>query len=144
VAELTSAQFPLDDQVAVTGLAVNPVTDFGGAGGVGEILWGTFTDSEGFRQGGGTPNRSGLFFILISDPPGVGFPVTIEGTGLFATSTSSSPGGVAVDDDGNLYWHLADLIQFTGGRIVKVWDIEGDRLPDIGFPNYSGTSPTFG
>ena len=27
--------------------------------------------------------------------------------------------GVAVDDDGSLYFHLVDLIQFTGGAIFK-------------------------
>ncbi len=144
VAALTSASFPLDDQIAVTGLAVNPAVDFGGPGGTGEVLWGTFTDSEGFSQGGGTPNRSGLFFILIDDTPDVGFPITLLGTGMLAVSTSSSPGGVAVDDNGDLYWHLADLIQFTGGRIVTAWDVDGDRLPDIGFAEYSGKSTTFG
>ena len=136
-------QFPLDDQVTITGLAVSPVVDFGV--GASEILWGSFTDSEGFGQGGGgRPNRSGLFFILIQDTPGVGFPVTIDGPGLFGTSSQSSPGGVAVDDDGNVYWHLADLIQFTTATIFKIFDADGDRIPDIAFVPYtqSATGPS--
>ena len=138
------ATFNLDDQVTVTGLAVSPVVDYAGGPTAQEILWGTFTDSEGFRQGTGALQRSGLFFILIQDTPGVGFPITIDGTGMFATSTQSSLGGVAVDDNGDVYWHLADLVTLTAGRIVKTWDVDGDRIPDIGFANYSGISPLFG
>ena len=74
--------FPLDDQITITGLAVNPAADFAGTATAGEILWGTFTDSEGFRQGSGTTVfRGGLFFILLEDTPSLGFPVTITGPG---------------------------------------------------------------
>ena len=143
--------FPLDDQVTITGLAVNPVADFG-LGAAGEILWGTFTDTEGFSVGGGsTVSRSGLFFILLEDTPGVGFPVTITGPALFATSSQSALGGVAVDDDGNVYFHLADLIRFTNATIFKIFDADGDRFPDIAFvpytqsPNVANTpTPLFG
>ena len=99
VAALTSAQFPLDDQIAVTGLAVNPAVDFGA--GISEVLWGTFTDSEGFRQGGGTPQRSGLFFILIGDTPDVGFPITIFGTGMFGVCSMRKVIGLLVEMPGN-------------------------------------------
>ncbi|HZM90937.1 MAG TPA: hypothetical protein VFF31_30735, partial [Blastocatellia bacterium] len=134
----TQLSIPGDDQVTITGLAVSPVVDFGG-GTAGEILWGTFTDSEGFLVGGNTVRRSALFFILLEDTPGVGFPVTISGPGVFGFSSLSSPGGVAVDDDGNVYWHLADLIQFTTATIFKIFDVNGDRIPDIAFVPYTQT-----
>src|SRR5262249_34071569 len=31
--------------------------------------------------------------------------------------------GVSVDDDGSLYYHLVDLIQFTGGAIFKATEL---------------------
>src|SRR5262249_30677339 len=138
-------QFLLDDQVTVTGLAVNPAADFLGTGIPGEVLWGSFTDSEGFKIGGNSIFRSGLFFVLIDDTPDVAFPITIQGTGLFAASANSSIGGVAVDDHGDIYWSQADLVQFSGGRILKAFDFDGDRFPDTPFFTvYSGQSPTFG
>src|ERR1044072_8873291 len=38
--------------------------------------------------------------------------------------------GVAVDDDGSLYFHLVDLIQFTGGAIFKAAPIP--HVPGVG------------
>ena len=140
---LASTQFKLDDQVTITGLAVNPVAEFAGPGQAGEILWGSFTDSEGFQSGSSNNvNRSGLFAILLQDIPDVGFPVTVFDPFLVSVSNRSSPGGVAVDDNGDVYWHLADLVQLSGGFIVKTWDIDGDRFPDIGFSQWTGVPTT--
>jgi hypothetical protein len=90
-----------------------------------------------------------------------------------AYSTFANLAGVAVDDDGSVYFQQVDLSQFTGGNIVKVTDIGADQDrssatngiitlttldPPNGvygtasgpisqvnrFTNFSGTSTTFG
>ncbi|MBX7245437.1 MAG: hypothetical protein K1X53_08055 [Candidatus Sumerlaeaceae bacterium] len=134
-----------DDQIVITGVAVNPVADHTAfsnvngaftefAGKVGEMLYVSFWDTgSGFRlAGNNTPIRSGLLAFPILDevtttsaavpaiqsPPG--FPITVGGSFAVIFSTFSNPGGIAVDDDGSVYFHQADLIQFTGGNIVKI------------------------
>src|SRR6185369_9987797 len=117
-----------DDQVTITGLAVNPVADLtsfanvnasfaGFAGVTGEILYVTYTDTEsGLRlTANNTPVRSGLLAFPISDavspaalPPGIlsgaGFPITVGGAFGVAFSVFSNIAGVAVDDDGSVYF----------------------------------------
>jgi hypothetical protein len=140
---LLTSPFPPDDEVTITGLAVSPVVDVG-LPSAAEVLWGTFTDSEGVISGTNI-FRSVLFFVLITDDPDVAFPITIQGTGVFSLSTSSSVGGVAVDDNGDVYWSVADLLGGpNAGRILKAWDLDSDRFPDFGFAVYSGNSTTFG
>jgi uncharacterized repeat protein (TIGR01451 family) len=133
-----------DDQVVVTGLCVSPVVDlssFANVNGsfapfnaqIGEILYVTFWDTgSGFRlAGGSTPIRSGVLAFPIADiasaaaaPPGIqsplGFPVQVGGSFGVVYSTFSNLAGCAVDDDGSLYFHQADLQQKTGGNIVKM------------------------
>ncbi|MEW6131014.1 MAG: hypothetical protein AB1757_28545, partial [Acidobacteriota bacterium] len=141
-----------DDQVTITGLAVNPVADLGSFGNVngayagnfgggapgttgvtGEILYVSFYDSEGGLRlsSNNTLVRSGVLAFPISDavspavaPPGnisdVGFPVTVGGSFGVAFSVFGSVAGVACDDDGSVYFHQVDLVQFTGGNIVKI------------------------
>jgi hypothetical protein len=137
-----------DDQVVITGLAVNPVSDLSSFyrvngnfsdfdGQIGELLLVTFWDT-----GGGlrlTANnqliRSGVLAFPIADkvsppknPPGVqsaaGFPVTVGGSFGVVFSTFSNLAGIAVDDDGNAYFQQVDLINFSGGNIVKITSVD--------------------
>ena len=135
-----------DDQIVVTGLAVNPVADLTSfatvnpafssfAGLTGEILYVAFTDTgSGFRlTGSNTPVRSGLLAFPVADivsapatPPAIqspaGFPVQVGGAFGVAFSVFSNIAGCTVDDDGSIYFQQVDLSQFTGGNIVKVTD----------------------
>ncbi|HXI91470.1 MAG TPA: hypothetical protein VNO24_15750, partial [Blastocatellia bacterium] len=170
-----------DDQVTVTGLAVNPVADLGSFGNVngsyvsafgggapgtsgvtGEILYVSYYDSEGGLRltANNTLVRSGVLAFPISDlvspaaaPPGVisgaGFPVTVGGAFGVAFSVFANVAGVAVDDDGSVYFQNVDLIQFTGANIVKITSQDDvawqDRsLATNGFPTITTLTPTNG
>ena len=186
-----------DSHIVITGLAVSPVSDLTSfanvngafapfAGKIGEILYVTYWDTGGgFRQAGnGLIVRSGLLAFPIADvpspaaaPPGVlssaGYPVTVGGSFGVAFSIFSNLAGVAVDDDGSVYFHQVDLQQFTGANIVKLTVVGANQTrsaatngfltfttlnPANGqygtasgpaeqvnrFTNYSGTSTTFG
>jgi hypothetical protein len=133
-----------DDQIVVTGLAVSPVADLTSfanvngnfapfAGQVGEILYVTFTDTTGaFRAtSSGALVRSGVLAFPVADitspaatPPGIisptGFPVQVGGAFGVAFSIYSNMTGVAVDDDGSVYFQQTDLINLTGANIVKI------------------------
>ncbi len=142
-----------DDQVIVTGLAVNPVADLtsfadvngsylGFAGQTGEILYVTYLDTRGLRLAvNNTIVRGGLLAIPIADvvspapaPPGVdsplGFPVTVGGAFGVAFTVFSPFGGLAVDDDGSAYFAQADLIQRSGANIVKVASLDDAMSQD--------------
>ena len=133
-----------DDEVAITGLAVEPAADLTSfanvngsyasyAGRVGEILYVSFTDNGGgFRL---TSNnqlvRSGLLAFPVADitsgvttAPGIisptSFPVQVGGSFGVFFSKFANPGGIAVDDNGDVYFHQADLINYTGGNIVEL------------------------
>ena len=162
-----------DDQITVTGLAVNPVADLTSfanvngsyapfAGVTGEILYVTYTDSEsGLRlNANGTLVRSGLLAFPVADfvspataAPGVitgaGFPVTVGGAFGVAFSQFSNIAGVSVDDDGSAYFQQVDLVQFTGANIVKVSSMDSatnqDRsLAVSAFPTFTTLNPTGG
>jgi hypothetical protein len=170
-----------DDQVTVTGLAVNPVADLGSFGNVngayipnfgggapgtpgvtGEILYVSYYDSEsGLRLlANNTLVRSGVLAFPVSDAispalaapgnvTGVGFPVTVGGAFGVAFSVFANEAGVAVDDDGSVYFQQVDLIQFTGGNIVKIASQDDvawqDRsLATSGFDTLSTLNPTNG
>jgi hypothetical protein len=186
-----------DDQIAITGLAVSPVADLTSyanvngayapyAGLTGEILYVTYHDTgSGLRlAANNTIVRSGLLAFPIADVvsaamavPGIitdtGFPVQVGGAFGVAFSVFGNVAGCAVDDDGNVYFHQVDLIQFTGANIVKVTDTGADQDRSLAvsgiitlttlnpaggvygatsgpvtqvnrFTNYSGTSTTFG
>jgi hypothetical protein len=135
-----------DDQITITGLAVNPVADLtsfpnvNGAytpfvGQIGEILYVTYHDSEGGLRLAinNTPVRSGLLAFPIADlisgapaAPGTiapaGFPVTVGAAFGVAFSIFANVAGCAVDDDGSIYFHQVDLVQLSGANIVKVTD----------------------
>jgi len=160
-----------DDQVTITGLAVNPVADltsFPNVNGaytpflnqVGEILYVTYTDSEsGLRLAvNNTPVRSGLLAFPIADlisgapaAPGTiapaGFPVTVGAAFGVAFSVFSNVAGCAVDDDGSIYFQQVDLVQFTGANIVKVTDTGANQdrsAATSGFITITTLNPTNG
>ena len=186
-----------DDQIVVTGIAVSPVADLTSfanvngafasfAGQIGEIIYVSFTDTgSGFRlTANNTIVRSGVLAFPVADvvslpatPPGIqspaAFPVQVGGAFGVAFSVFSNLAGVAVDDDGSIYFQQVDLTQFTGGNIVKITDTGANQdrsaatngfitistLNPAGgqygsasgpaaqvntFTNYSGTSTTFG
>ena len=142
-----------DDQIVVTGLAVNPVADLTAfanlsedydffAHKTGEILYVSFWDTgvgllaESRKAGFGLTQtiKSGILAIPIADDisPEVlitetaaivspqGFPVTIGEGYPVVFSTFSNIAGLAIDDDGSLYFQQADLENFTGANITKI------------------------
>ncbi|HEX6884160.1 MAG TPA: hypothetical protein VF530_12340 [Planctomycetota bacterium] len=143
-----------DDQIVITGLGVNPVADLssfsnvngayaGFAGQVGEILYVSYLDTgAGLRLASNNILvRGGLLAFPVADvlspaavPPGVvshlGFPVTVGAAFGVAFTVFSPLGGLAVDDDGSVYFAQADLIQRTGANIVKVASLDTDMNQD--------------
>src|SRR5262249_41218959 len=144
-----------DDQVVITGLAVNPVADLTSfanvngnfaffSGKIGEILYVSYTDNESGLNltANNTPVRSGLLAFPIADvvsPAGTGasgngiispagFPITVGAAFAELFSVFANIGGISCDDDGNVYYSQADLVQFTGGNIVKVTGVD---LPGV-------------
>ncbi|MEK6302953.1 MAG: hypothetical protein AABO41_19755 [Acidobacteriota bacterium] len=117
----------VDDQVTVTGIAVQPVADladFGLAlcGTIGEVVYVSIFDSEGCASNAaGQPIRTRIFAFAFVDGVGAGAMTPASATArlqIFSAQVGNVA-GVAVDDDGSLYFHLVDLIQFTGGAIFK-------------------------
>jgi len=142
-----------DDQVTVTGIAVNPVADLTSfsnvngayaanfAGVTGEILYVTYHDTEGLRLAGtGQIVRSGLLAFPISDAasPAVGgvilsdvpFPITVGAAFGVAFSVFSNVAGCAVDDDGSVYFEQVDLVGLGGANIVKVSSVDSATNQD--------------
>jgi hypothetical protein len=160
-----------DDQIVITGLAVNPVADLTSfsnvngsyasyAGLTGEILYVTFTDTTGAFRGTqtGALIRSGVLAFPVADitsaaPSGsgilspLGFPVQMGGAFGVAFSTFSNPSGVAVDDDGSVYFQQADLINLTGGNIIKIKPVGSNNTRSLatnGFLTITTLNPTNG
>lgn len=163
-----------DDQITVTGIAVNPVADlgdFGACGVVGEVVYVSTLDTEGCASDGNNqPLRTRIFAFGFQDSPGGLTPV---GAIQIVRSQLSNIAGVAVDDDGSLYFQLMDLIQRSAGAIFKLTEVPRticatpgrinrvisngattiDTLtlatgtlatPNINITNYSGSSSLFG
>lgn len=165
-----------DSHVAITGLAVNPVADLTSfsnvngsfnefAGQTGEILYVTFLDTGGGLRltSGNHVVHSGLLAFPVADvvsaapsPPSpispAGYPVTVGASFGVLFSTFANVGGVAVDDEGDVYFHQADLLGLTGGNIVKLTSVDKpgaggfqDRsLATSGFLTVSTLNPTDG
>src|SRR5882724_5005677 len=123
-----------DDQVSVTGIAVNPVADlcdFGLAGTIGEIVYVSIFDSEGCSNNAANqPIRTRILEFGFRDGVGAGAATPAIGAGVITggvrqiqTSTLGNIAGVSVDDDGSLYFQLVDLVQFTGGAIFKLTEL---------------------
>ncbi len=114
----------IDDQVAVTGIAVNPVADlgdFGLCGIVGEVTYVSVFDSEGCAANAANqPIRTRIFAFATFE---IGGSVFSGGARQILRSQFSNIAGVAVDDDGSLYYQLVDLITFSGAAIFKATEI---------------------
>jgi hypothetical protein len=118
----------LDDQVDVTGIAVNPVADLGDfspalCGTIGEVVYVSVLDTEGCtKNASNQPLRTRIFVFGFLD--NVGVPgLTSVGAIQILRSRFSDIAGVAVDDDGSLYYQLADLIQLTGAALFKATEV---------------------
>ncbi|MEK6410461.1 MAG: hypothetical protein AABN34_26355, partial [Acidobacteriota bacterium] len=121
----------LDDQVVVTGIAVNPVADLGDfgtglCGVIGEVVYVSVVDSEGCaKNAANQPLRTRIFaFGFVDSATGV----TSVGAIQILKSKFINLAGVAVDDDGSLYYQLVDLITsqagaLTGGAILKATEL---------------------
>ena len=115
----------VDDQVTVTGIAVQPVADladFGLCGTIGEVVYVSIFDSEGCSSNAANqPIRTRIFAFAFVDGVGAGAMTPASATARLQVFNAQvgNVAGVAVDDDGSLYFHLVDLIQFTGGAIFK-------------------------
>ena len=165
-----------DDQIVITGLGVNPVADLtsfsnvngayaGYAGKIGEILYVSFWDTgAGLRLTGNNQLiQSGVLAFPIADdispasaPPGIvsqaGFPVTVGGSFGVAFSTYANLAGLAVDDDGSVYFQQVDLTNFSGANVVKITSVDQpgaggfqDRsLATNGFATLTTLNPTNG
>src|SRR5215213_9115749 len=111
-----------DDQVTVTGIAVNPVADLGDYGAglcgvVGEVIYVSVSDTEGCANNAANQIfRTRIFAFAVTDIAGG---VAPAGVRQILRSQFHNVAGVAVDDDGSLYFQLVDLIGFTGGAIFK-------------------------
>jgi hypothetical protein len=136
-------------RIVITGLAVNPVADltsFSNVNGAyttnfhnvtGEILYVSFLDTGGDIRliSNGQIVHSGVLAFPVSDavspapsPPGgispTGFPVTVGGAFGVVFSAFDNVGGIALDDEGNLYFHQADLTNLTGGNVVEIASVD--------------------
>jgi hypothetical protein len=119
--------FCSDDQITITGIAVNPVADlfdFGLGGVIGEVVYVSAFDSEGCVRSAGTnqPIRTRVLAFAFTDGVGANA-MTPAGVLEVVVSTLSNVAGLSVDDDGSLYFQLVDLIQFTGGALFKLTEV---------------------
>src|SRR5262249_8432240 len=118
------------------------------AGLTGEILYVSFMDTGGGLRltSNNTIVRSGVLAFPVADlispnpaspcsgggsPTGLitpqGFPVTVGGAFGVAFSIFHNFAGLAVDDDGSVYFQQVDLIGQTGANIVKITDVGADQ-----------------
>ena len=100
---------------------MNPVADladFGLCGTIGEVVYVSVFDSEGCEANAANHvfRTESLHLRLRMEQE----PEQRRRRGAAgAESKFANIAGVAVDDDGSLYYQLLDLIQFTGGAIFK-------------------------
>jgi hypothetical protein len=117
----------MDDQVTVTGIAVNPVADLGDfnaalCGVTGEVIYVSVFDAEGCASNAANnPIRTRIFEFGVFEIGGTEF--ILGGVRQILRSRFANTAGITVDDDGSLYYQLVDLIQFTGGSIFKATEI---------------------
>src|SRR6185295_15685487 len=141
----------MDDQVTVTGIAVNPVADLAdfdptGAlcGVTGEVIYVSVFDGQGCASNAANqPIRTRIFAFAIFEVGGTEF--VVPGIRQVLRSKFANTAGLAVDDDGSLYYQLVDLIQFTGGAIFKATEITRTTANTTGVPaNGPNCGPTPG
>jgi hypothetical protein len=103
-----------DDQVVISGIAVNPVADLGDfdpqfCGTIGEIVYVSVHDTQGGASNAANqPFRSRIFAIGIFEIGGN--PFFIIPVRQLHRSIFSDVAGLAVDDDGSLYFSQVDLV----------------------------------
>ncbi|HYP30208.1 MAG TPA: hypothetical protein VE262_26115 [Blastocatellia bacterium] len=118
-----------DDQVTVTGIAVNPVADlgdFGLCGTIGEVIYVSVSDTEGCASNAANQIfRTRIFAFAVTDTVGG---VAPAGVRQILRSPLHNVAGVTVDDDGSLYFQLADLISFSGAAIFKATEVCGNSV----------------
>lgn len=113
-----------DDQIVVTGIAVNPVADLGDFGAancgvIGEVVYVSILDTGGCSSSAsGQIFRSRILAFGFKDGNAAAAATPVGAIQLLRNQFSNS--GIAVDDDGSLYFHLVDNIQFLNGAIFKV------------------------
>jgi hypothetical protein len=119
-----------DDQVTVTAIAVNPVSDLGDfgpalCGTIGEVVYVSVLDTEGCSStSAGQVFRTRIFAFGFVDGPGG---VTSVGAIQILRNPLWNVAGVTVDDDSNIYFQLIDDPQRAlGAAIFKV--TEGPRV----------------
>ena len=108
-----------DTQVTITGIAVNPVADLGdfgaaSCGQIGEVVYVSTLEAGCASNAANQPIRTRIFALGFVD--GVG--MSSVGARQILRSKFSNT-GIAVDDEGSLYYHLIDRAQNTGGAIFK-------------------------
>jgi hypothetical protein len=112
-----------DDQVTITGIAVNPVADLGDFGlcdTIGEVVYVSTLDTGACSSNAASqPFRSRIFAFAFTDVVGNVAPAGV----IQILRNPNSNTGIAVDDDGSLYFHLVDNILNTGGAIFKVTEV---------------------
>lgn len=112
-----------DDQMTVTGVAVNPVADLGDFGAafcgiIGEVIYVSVHDSQGCASNAANqPIRTRIFAFATFN---IGATVFIVPTvRQILRSQFGNVAGVTVDDDGSVYFQLSDLVQLSGSAIFK-------------------------
>ena len=122
-------------QMIVTGIAVNPVGDLGDFGScdvTGEIIYvSTFEPAGCASNAANQPIRSRIFAFGLFE---LGGGVFAAGARQILRSQFSNIAGIAVDDDGSLYFSLVDLTTLNpdtgvgsqGGTIFKATELPRD------------------
>jgi hypothetical protein len=112
-----------DDQVTITGIAVNPVADLGDFGlcdTIGEVVYVSILDTGGCSSNAANqPIRTRIFAFGLSD----GVAGVVPAGALIIHRNVNSSAGIAVDDDGSLYFHIVDNVLNTQGAIFKVTEL---------------------
>ncbi|MEA3208200.1 MAG: hypothetical protein QOE70_1257 [Chthoniobacter sp.] len=112
--------------VVITGLAVSPVADLGDFGAansdvIGEIVYVSLLDVDGgAANAANQPLHTRIFAFGFTDGAGG---LTCVGARQLLRSPLFNIAGLCVDEDGSLYFHLADLIQKNGGAIFKATEV---------------------
>ena len=125
----------MDAQAIVTGIAVNPVSDLGDfdnslCGTTGEVIYVSTLETTGCALNASSQKiRTRIFAFAIFEIGGTEFFVC--SVRQIARTSVENLGGLAVDDDGSLYFSLADLSSVNpatgvgglGGAIFKATEL---------------------
>jgi hypothetical protein len=132
-----------DDQVSVSGIAVNPVADLGDfdpalCSTTGEVIYISVFDPEGGASNAANqPIRTRIFaFGLFEGSDAGGGFVALTNVNQLLRNSLGHVAGVTVDDDGSLYFTLADLVTVNpstgtgsvGAAIFKATELKHDQV----------------